>query len=95
MLIELKLNMKTVFNTDFHFHLCLCLSLFYIAIVVHDCKINLFGYGGFHVTVDYCSDEISDSSCNTIKCLIFLFKVRELELELSVFGEETCGFQLL
>jgi hypothetical protein len=39
MLVELKLNMKTILNTDLHFHLGDCLGFFNIAVVMENCKI--------------------------------------------------------
>lgn len=85
-LIEFKLDMETIFNSDFHFHLGLGLCLLHITVVMHDCKVNLFGYSGFHVSVDRRSDEISDPACNTIECFVFFFKVWKLELKLFVFS---------
>lgn len=47
MFIKLELYVQTVFNTDFHLHLCDFLSLFHITVVMQNCEIHLFDNGSF------------------------------------------------
>jgi len=87
--IELKLNMETIFDTDFHFHLGHFFGLLNIAVVVKDGKIDFFDNSSFEVSIYDDSDEISYSTGDTIKCLILFFKIGKLELEAFVLSKDT------
>ena len=93
-LVELEFDVKTIFNPDLHFHLRRDLGFLRVVIVVHDCKVDLLGDGGFHVAVDDRPDEISDPTSDPIKCFVLLFEVGKFKFELSVFSEEACRFKL-
>ena len=95
MFIKLKLNMKTVFDTHLHFHLRCFLGLFYIAVVMENCKVSLLDYGSFHISIKSYSDKISHTTSNSIKSLVLFFKVRKFELEGFTFCQDPCRLKLL
>lgn len=85
MFIKLKLNMKTVFDTHLHFHLGCFLCLLYITVVMEDCKVSLFHYGSFQISIKSYSDKISHTTSDSIKGLVLFFKVCKLELKAFTF----------
>lgn len=80
--------MKTVFDTDLHFHGGNC-SFFDGVIGQEDGKVEFFSKSSFHVSGQSASEEVSDSPSDTVECLILFFEVRELELESFAFSENT------
>ena len=86
MFIELKLNMETVLNSYFHFHLCDLLGLFNIAVIMQDCKINLLDHSQLHITGDCNTHKISYSACNSIEGFVLFLEIGELEFEALGFG---------
>lgn len=95
MLVELKLYVKGILNAHLHLHLSLFLGLFDIAVVMQDCEIDLLYNCGLEVAVHDCADEVADSACDPVECLILLLEVRELELEGFCFGQDASRLELL
>ena len=78
--VVLEIDMKTLFNTDLHFHGDHFFGLLDWVIRKEDSKIDLFAYCGFIVSIDSGSDEISDSTGNSIKGFVLFFEIGEFEL---------------
>lgn len=89
--VVLKVDMKTVFNSDFHFHGNNLSGPFDFFIGQQNCKINLFD--DIEFSGNNHPDKVSDSTSNTFEGLIFFFEVGKLKVELLVFSEDTCGLQ--
>ncbi len=94
LLVPLKLDMKTILNTDLHLHRR-NLGLLNLIVRHQDSKIDLFCEGGFHVSGQSASEEIPDSSCDSVEGLVLLFEVGELELNGFAFGQYSGGLELL
>lgn len=87
-----KINMKAFLDTDLHFHRSD--SCFFDGIIGEkDSEIEFFGESSFHISGEGTSDEISDSTGDTVESFILFFEVGELELEGFAFGEDSCGLK--
>ena len=92
LLVPLELNVQTFLNTHFHLH-CSNGALLNLIIGFQYCKIDLFCEGRFHISSQSASDEISDSSCDTVESLVLLFEIGELELDGFAFGQYSGGLK--
>lgn len=90
--VVLEVNVQAVLNTYFHFHWDHLWALLNLLIVQQNCKIQLFNSGKFVILADSDSDEEADTPCNSVECLVLLFKVGELEFIRFILGEDACGF---
>ncbi len=81
--------MEAIFDTDLHFHGSDS-GFFDRVIGEKDREIEFFGKSVFHVSGESASDEISDSTGDTVESFILFFEVGELELEGFAFSEDSC-----
>lgn len=89
-LVILEVNVETVFDAHFHLHghyLSSCLDLL---IRQENCEVDFLDHVEF--SRHYYPNEVSDSACDSVKGLVLLFEVGELELVGHVLGEDACWF---
>lgn len=83
--------MKTVLDSDLHFHGNNLVGPLDFFIGQQNSKVDLFDNAKF--SGDNHSDKVSDSTSNALEGLIFFFEVGKFEVELFVFGEDACRFK--
>jgi len=83
--------MKTVLDSDLHFHGNNLVGPLDFFIGQQNSEIDLFDDAEF--SGDNHSDKVSDSTSNALEGLIFFFEVGKFEVELFVFGEDACLFE--
>jgi hypothetical protein len=88
--IILKVNVKAIFNTHLHLHRDdFCLSFDWLIWQQYS-EISFFDYIELPCYND--SNEVADSTCDTIECFVVFFKIWKLELVLFIFAEDACRF---
>lgn len=89
--VPFEFNVKTIFNTNLHLHWS-DFCLFDFIVWNEHCEVNLFWQGGFQISCQSASDEVSYSTCDTIECFVLFFKVWELKLNCFAFSQDSCWF---
>ena len=82
--IILKVNVKTVLNTNFHLHWNYFSSSFNFLIRKQHCKVSLFN--NIELSSNYNSDEVSNSTSDSLKSFILFLEIRESEFKTFILA---------
>lgn len=89
-LVVLEVDVQTILNTDLHLHRDNFSGPFDLFVREQNCEVDLFD--DVELSGDYDTDEVSNSSCDSVEGLVLLLEVWELELVRFIFCENAGGF---
>ena len=91
--IILEVNVKAIFDSDFHLHGDNLGRPFHFLVGQQNCEVGLFD--DIELSCHDDLDIISHTACDSIKGFVLFLEIREFELVFFVFAEDAGGLQFL